>query len=258
MLNSTQHEQHHKAAIEPIAASPTLFSICYTPRPGSPLALFGRSWFGRANDGTAFQAFSSSGIRSDAPSGISRTPGRYFGLHAPFFASSSLRAGMRLEEIRTHLESFAAHRKPIETGPLTLARVRRSLVLQPAEPQPELNWLALQCFNAFDGYAAATAISEDEHQHLSPHQRLLLKSFGQPNVMSEYRFSLGLTGPLEDNQLERVSHALRPLIEPFCTEGVCVDGLSFIGSPNDKACDEAPGRSPRSPLRLLGRFALGG
>ncbi|MEM8573179.1 MAG: DUF1045 domain-containing protein [Pseudomonadota bacterium] len=255
MLNSTRHKQHHETAIESIAASPTLFSICYTPRPGSALAQFSRSWFGRASDGTALQALSASGIGNDAPSGISRTPGRYFGLHAPFFASSPLQTDMRLEEIRTHLESFAAHRKPIETGPLKLVRARRSLVLQPTLPRPELNWLALQCFNAFDSYAATAAIVDDEHRHLSPHQRLLLKSFGQPNVMSEYRFFLKLTGSLDDTQLERVAGALRPLIEPFCTEGICVDGLSLIGSAFEKVCDEA---SARSPLRLLGRFALAG
>ena len=258
MLNSAQREQHEETSFGPVAAAPTHFSICYTPRPGSALAQFGRSWFGRANDGATLQAFSASSVGGHARESITPTPGRYFGLHAAFTAPAPLRAGARLDEVRTHLQRFTSRRKPIETGPLKLTRLRRSLVLQPAEPRPELDWLALQCFNAFDSYAAMTETAEEELPHLSRYQRLLLKSFGQPNVMSEYRFSLKLTGPLDETHLGRVTVALRPLVADLCTDGVCVDGLSLIGSTPEPAIGQPSGQNPGTPVRLLGRYALAG
>jgi len=258
MLNSARSEQHHEAQFESIAATRTLFSICYTPRPGSPLAQFGRSWFGRANDGTTLEAFSASGLGRTAATGITPTPGRYFGLHAPFFAPAPFRPEVQLTEVRLHLESFAAHRKPIETGPLTLTRLGRSLVLRPSLPRPELDWLALQCFNAFDTYALMPQTTNADHLHLSKHQQLLLKSFGQPHIMSEYRFCLRLTGSLDEAQLERVSKALRPLVADFCAEGVCVDGLSLVGTSGVVSADEAAANGNRSPVRHLGRYPLRG
>ena len=80
---------------------------------------------------------------------------------------------------------------------------------------------------------------------LNDHQRLLLKSFGDPHVLSEYRFYITLTGPLEAAHLERVSQALWPMLEEICASGVTVDSLSLFG--------ESGGRAP---LRQLRRFRL--
>lgn len=143
--------------------------------------------------------------------------------------------------------NFAAHRKAVETGPLTLARAGRYLVLRPVEPKPALDWLAAQCVNAFETFAAEPDEIGDEHRHLSPYQRLLLRSFGHPQVMSEYRFSIALTGPLDSAHLERVSQALWPVLQDICAEGVTVDGLSLFGD-----------TSGRTPMRLIGRYKLGG
>ena len=136
MLNATQLERQHDAG--PLSDEPHLaqFSICYTSRSGSVLAAFGRSWFGQANDGTTRCAFSAPGLGGTTPGEIAPTPDRYLGLHAPFFSPLRLREGARIEDVKARLTSFAAHRKPIETGPLTLMRVRRSLVLRPAAPRP--------------------------------------------------------------------------------------------------------------------------
>jgi len=120
--------------------------------------------------------------------------------------------------------------------------------LRPVEPTPAFDWLAAQCVSAFEDFAADPNDEDgDDHRHLSPYQRLLLKSFGHPHVMSEYRFSITLTGPLDKSHLERVSQALWPVIEEICAEGVTVDGLSLFG--------DAGGRTP---MRMIGRYRLGG
>jgi hypothetical protein len=65
-------------------------------------------------------------------------------------------------------------------------------------------------------------------------------------VLSEYRFYITLTGPLDKTHLERVTQALWPVLEEICASGVTVDGLSLFGD-----C------GGRAPLRLIGRYRLG-
>lgn len=247
MLNCAQVDTQPQKGLASSASSFARYAIYYTPQPGSPLAAFGRSWFGRANDGATLQAFSTAGFTDSGVAKVSALPGRYTGLHALFLAPFALREDASLDDVRTRLINFAAHRKAVETGPLTLARAGRYLVLRPVDPKPALDWLAAQCVNAFETFAAEPDEIGDEHRHLSPYQRLLLRSFGHPQVMSEYRFSIALTGPLDTAHLERVSQALWPVLEDICAEGVTVDGLSLFGD-----------TSGRTPMRLIGRYKLGG
>jgi hypothetical protein len=248
MLDCARLEPQPKGA----ATSQTSFAryaIYYTPKPGSAFAAFGRSWFGRANDGATLQAFSDAGLAGPGFAKVPAVPGRYTGLHALFRAPFALRDGIGPEALKSRLISFAAGRKPVATGPLTLARAGRFLVLRPVEPAPALEWLAAQCVGAFEDFAAPA--SDDERAGyttlpLSDYQRLLLASFGDPYVLSEYRFYITLTGPLDAAHLERVAQALWPVLEEICAAGVTVDGLSLFA--------DAGGRSP---MRLIGRYRLG-
>jgi hypothetical protein len=247
MLNRAQLDNQLKGAHQ---ATFVRYAIFYTPQPGTPLAAFGRSWFGRANDGATLQAFSDAGLAGIAT--VKPAPGRaprYGGLHAVFKAPFALREGIGPDTLKARLIHFAGRRKEIATGPLTLARAGRFLVLRPIEPTPALDWLAAQCVAAFDGFAESSSAAEREAHHgphLNDHQRLLLKSFGDPHVLSEYRFYITLTGPLDTAHLERVAQALWPMLEEICASGVTVDGLSLFGDSGGRA-----------PLRLIGRYRLG-
>jgi hypothetical protein len=246
MLNRAQFESELRGA-QP--ASFVRYAIYYTPQPGTPLASFGRSWFGRANDGATLQAFSAAGLASTSISKPLPSPSGYAGLHSVFKAPFALRDGIGLAALKARLISFTRRRKPVETGPLTLARSGRFLVLRPVEPRPALDWLAAQCLAAFDGFARpASSVEQEAHQNpqLNDHQRVLLKSFGDPHVLSEYRFHVTLTGPLDTAHLERVAQALWPVLEDICATGVAVDGLSLFG--------ETRGRAS---MRLIGRYRLG-
>jgi Protein of unknown function (DUF1045) len=246
MFNCARVDNQRHTSAEQQRPSFTRYAIYYTPRPGTALSAFGRSWFGRANDGATLQAFSASGLSGMAtPSATLR---RYTGLHALFRAPFALRDDVTLDDLRTRLITFATHRKPVETGPLTLARAGRYLVLRPVAPSPALDELATQCVSAFEDCAVAREDEDAEnYRHLGTYQRLLLKSFGSANVRSEFGFSIALAGPLDAAHLERVSQALWPVLGDLCAEGVTVDGLSLFG--------DAGGRAP---MRLIGRFGLGG
>ena len=248
MLNCAHLENERKGAA---ACRPSFarYAIYFTPQPGTALAAFGRSWFGRANDGITLQAFSDAGLSGTSFAKNAAAPGRYTGLHALFRAPFALRDGMGPEALKSRLTTFAARRKPVETGPLTLSRAGRFLVLRPVEATPALEWLAAQCVGAFEDFAAPPSDTErEEHAspHLSDYQRLLLESFGDPFVLSEYRFAITLTGPLDAAHLERVAQALWPVLEEICASGVTVDGLSLFGDPGG-----------RTPMRLVGRYRLG-
>jgi hypothetical protein len=248
MLNCA-HIENDQKGVTTSRSSVTRYAIYFTPQPGTALAAFGRSWFGRANDGATLQAFSDSGFAGTGFAKVPSAPGRYTGLHALFKAPFALRDGTGVDALKSRLVSFATRRKPTETGPLTLAREGRFLVLRPVEPTPLLEWLAAQCVSAFEDFAAPPGDTEraaHASPNLSDYQRLLLESFGDPYVLSEYRFYITLTGPLDKTHLERVTQALWPVLEEICASGVTVDGLSLFG--------ECGGRSP---MRLIGRYRLG-
>jgi uncharacterized protein DUF1045 len=245
MLDRAQYRDESKGAPQP---SFVRYAVFYTPQPGTALSAFGRSWFGRANDGATLEAFSESGLSS----GFSRLPttlSRYSGLHAVFKQPFALKSGTTADALKARLVSFTHRRKPVATGPLTLSRAGRFLVLRPVRPAPALDWLAAQCVTTFDSFAAP--LSEiDREERMAPHhndyQRLLFESYGDTNVLSEYRFHITLTGPLDNMHLERVAQALWPVIEEICAAGVTVDALSLFGDPGG-----------RTPLKLIGRHRLG-
>ncbi len=248
MLNCA-HLDHQRTGAAQSRSSFTRYAIYYTPQPGTALAAFGRSWFGRANDGVTLQAFSDAGLAGTSFAKLAVAAGRYTGLHALFRAPFAPRHGIGPDAIKTRLINFAARRKPVETGPLTLSRAGRFLVLRPVEATPALDWLAAQCVATFEDFAAPPSDTEREEYaspNLSDYQRLLLESFGDPYVLSEYRFSITLTGPLDTAHLERVAQALWPVLEEICAFGVTVDGLSMFGDGGG-----------RSPMRLVGRYRLG-
>lgn len=248
MFNCAHLDPHRQGAV-PSRSSYARYAIYYTPQPGTALAAFGRSWFGRANDGVTLQAFSDAGLAGTSFAKLAAEPGRYSGLHALFRAPFAPRDGIGLDAIKTRLINFAARRKPVDTGPLTLARSGRSLVLRPVEATPALDWLAAQCVASFEDFAAPPSDTERNEfagPKLSDYQRLLLESFGDPFVLSEYRFSIRLTGALDAPHLERVTQALWPVLDEICASGVTIDGLSLFG--------DAGGRTP---LRIIGRYHLG-
>src|SRR5262245_43696040 len=125
------------------------YAIFYTPQSGTALAAFGRSWFGRANDGVTLQAFSEAGFGATGFARFAPVPRRYSGLHALIKAPFAPRTGIGLDAIKTRLINFAQRRKPLATGPLTLARAGHFLVLRPVEATPGLDWLAAQCLASF-------------------------------------------------------------------------------------------------------------
>src|SRR4029078_5805255 len=114
MLNCA-HVDRKAQGVASSRPSVARYAIYYTPQPGTALAAFGRSWFGRANDGVTLQAFSDAGLAGTSFAKIAAGPGRYTGLHAMFRAPFTLRDGAGLDAVKARLINFAARRKSVET-----------------------------------------------------------------------------------------------------------------------------------------------
>ena len=71
MLNCAHLDNQHQKGARPARSSFARYAIYYTPQPGTALAAFGRSWFGRANDGATLQAFSDAGFAGSSFAKIS-------------------------------------------------------------------------------------------------------------------------------------------------------------------------------------------
>src|SRR5215813_11654273 len=78
MLNCA-HLENDRKGVATSRSSFTRYAIYFTPQPGTALAAFGRSWFGRANDGATLQAFSDTGLAGLAATKPLSSPSRYSG-----------------------------------------------------------------------------------------------------------------------------------------------------------------------------------
>ncbi len=99
MLNFAQVDRANETGPANRPARRGRYAIYYTPQRRSAFASFGRSWFGRANDGATLQAFCSTGVAGPADSKLSPFPDRYIGLHAPFVSPFALREDTDLDEL---------------------------------------------------------------------------------------------------------------------------------------------------------------
>src|SRR4029078_12163784 len=97
------HTESDQRVVTRSRSSVTRYAIYFTPQPGTALAAFGRSWFGRANDGATLQAFSDSGFAGTGVAQVPSAPGRYTGLHALFKAPFALRDGMGVDALKSRL-----------------------------------------------------------------------------------------------------------------------------------------------------------
>jgi hypothetical protein len=61
MLNCA-HLENRRTGAAATSANLTRYATYYTPQPRTALAAFGRSWFGRGNDGVTLQAFYAAGL----------------------------------------------------------------------------------------------------------------------------------------------------------------------------------------------------
>ncbi len=225
------------------------YALYWAPVAGSSLATIGERWLDReaATDRElARQAIS--GFNDAELAAITAEPRRY-GLHATLKPPFRLAREFTQPVLEADIAAFAEAQLPISTAPLQLARIGQFLALTPKTHSDALTALAEACVEAFDRFRAP-AHGEDlarrRRAGLNRQQEENLRRWGYPYVMSEFRFHVTLTGPVDRAIAERLTPYLEALFSPATARPLNIGEIALF-------VQSAPGAS----FRLSRRFRLG-
>lgn len=225
------------------------YAVYFAPPEDGPLWRFGSMWIGRDARSTAEPVPPAlDGLDPDRWRDITQSP-RHYGFHGTLKPPFALADGTDAAGLERDIAAFAADRAPFQTAPLVLKAVGGFLALCPGAPSPDLDALAADCVRAFDAYRAPQSEAELEKRRkggLPPRQEEMLRRWGYPYVMEEFRFHMTLTSRLDDAERERIATLLRPLAAPLAEAPLTVDAICLYHQPERSA-----------PFTLLRRFPFG-
>jgi len=212
------------------------WAIYFAPPPGSELAAFGARWLGRDPWG---------GAAAQSPRPFVASPRRY-GFHATLVAPFASPLGH--DELAPLVDRFAAGEAAFEVPALRLAVLDGFVALVPGGPCPQLTDFATRCVEAFAPHRAPPGEAELARRRaagLTPRQEELLRRWGYPYVMEEFRFHMTLSERLAEAARAPVLEELAPLAAPFAAQPLRVDAVTLFEEP-----------APGADFRALARFAL--
>lgn len=227
------------------AATPIRYAIYYAPRQEEALSAVANNWLGRTRPRAP--VFGVSHERLDE---ITADP-RLYGFHGTLKAPIALGEEFTERDFLDAIGRFAASRRTVVVPSMTLAELGDFLALVPAKPCSDLQDLADACVIEFDEFrrpAGEDELARRRAAGLSPRQEDLLRRWGYPYVLEEWRFHLTLTGRIHD-AAERgvVMQALRKRFSGFIDRPLQVRDLCVFRQ-------AGPGRQ----FGPLARFRLGG
>jgi hypothetical protein len=159
---------------------------------------------------------------------------RRYGFHATLKAPFHLAEGRTPEELDAALARFAAGRAGVVIPRLSLARVGAFFALVPGAEAAELEALAQDVVTGFDGFRAPLTDAQVARRNpaaLTPRQRELLKAWGYPYVLDEFRFHLTLTDRIPTERQPDVERALSGWFAASLGATVPIDALALFTEP---------------------------
>lgn len=220
----------------------TRYAIYYLP-PKGPLADFGASWLGwDAAHGTPAPQPDLPGLDR-----VSATPRKY-GFHGTLKPPFRLAAGATPEGLAEAVDRMARRCAPARAEALTLSRLGHFLALTPTGATAGIARIAATCVEALDRFRAPSAEAELARRRkagLSERQEALLRRWGYPYVMDEFRFHLTLTGRLSDDEIDAWL-AVTEVHLPDMPKPFVLDKVALVGEREDGF------------FELIQRYALSG
>ncbi|MBF0251035.1 MAG: DUF1045 domain-containing protein [Alphaproteobacteria bacterium] len=211
--------------------SKTRYAIYYTPCPDSPLWAFGASWLGRDDQALdSAKRLKVKGFKASEVADIT-AGARLYGFHATLKAPFRLADGYDLEMLDEAIEAFACAREPAVIHPWELTELDGFVALRPKKPGKALCALAAACVREFDHFRAPMTKEERrrrEKMALGERQMKLMKKWGYPFVLEEFRFHMSLSERLKPKDRAVLIDALRPHAEPFLGKKALLDRLSLF------------------------------
>jgi putative phosphonate metabolism protein len=188
-------------------------------------------------------------VEPDAPAGWTRADvdaitvdARRYGFHGTLKAPFRLIDGRSLDELDDLVHAFARCRDAVAIPELTLARLGGFFALIPGAASPALQSLAADIVTTFDPFRAPMTEAELARRgpdELPPHQRELLRAWGYPYVLDEFRFHLTLTDRIPTERRDEVEAVLAGRFGATTGGDLALDALAI--------CTEA---EPGAPFAL--------
>lgn len=178
-------------------------AIYFTPPPHSPLARMAASWLGRdPHTGEAIDQPTVDGLSPERLRQITSAP-RHYGFHATLKPPFRLAPGTSAAELFGAVGELAGTAQAIVLPPLRLTLLQDFLCLVPEHPCPGLARLARRTVQDLDSFRARPDEAEIQKRRqvaLTASQEEMLRSWGYPYVLDEFRFHLTLTGRLAESR----------------------------------------------------------
>lgn len=210
------------------------YALYYTPAQGTRLAQFGASWLG-------WDSFQGRGIAYRDVAGLSvqnitERPRKY-GFHATLKPPFRLIDGATEDALAGHLEAFASTAKPVTLTGLELRMLGSFFALCPIGDAPDLTALATRVVQEFDDFRAPpnkAELAKRRAQRLSPGQEAMLKRWGYPYVLDEFRFHMTLTGRVDRAERTVVEGILQGLTADLPLSPHVIDSVTLLGEASDR------------------------
>jgi putative phosphonate metabolism protein len=228
----------------------TRYALYLAPPPSSPLHVTASALLGRdAAADRALPFLVPDGIAAERWQAITEEA-RGYGFHGTLKPPFRLASGTSATALEAAIADFAAGRAAFAGPPLVLRAISGFLALVPDVADPRIDALANDCVRHFDRFRAPPGESELARRRkagLTPRQEEYLRRWGYPYVMEAFRLHFTLTCRLADDERAHVAAALRPHVEPFAGEPLCIDALALFVQP-----------AAGAPFTLARRFPFGG
>ena len=207
------------------------YAIYFTPPADSPLARFGAAWLGRdAETGARPARPAVEGFSDERLERITDIP-RGYGFHATLAPPMRLAEGCTPDALDEALASFAAPREPFQSPPLVLAALDGFLALMLSEASAPMQALEDDIIRTFHRFRAPPTPAEYIRREVgthTPRQEELLRQWGYPFVLDEFRFHITLTCELDQDERHALQQALEALTAALCARPLSVDGIALF------------------------------
>lgn len=230
--------------------SESRYAVYYAPPSNSGLWQLAQRWLGHdCESGKSLEPPALDGWNAADISEVTQSPRRY-GFHATLKAPFRLAPGYTLDDLYDALGAFAARQRPFLAPALKVSAIGPFLALTLSSPSPAVQALADAAVKELAPLRAPLSDGELQRRlagDLTPRQQALLRSWGYPYVLDQFRFHMTLTGPItDDSRREALQTKLAALFRPVLTEPVPVGEVCLYSQD-----------SKETPFRLVERFGFG-
>jgi putative phosphonate metabolism protein len=225
------------------------YAIYYLPPDDCAFAHAGNRWLGRdAASGEFLEQPQCPGLTPTRLAQLTAAARRY-GFHGTLKPPFALRAGRSLAELEYAVAALAARQRAFrfQVRPAPLAGF---LAWLPASDLDAIEAVAKACVTKLDEFRQPPSAAELTRRlaaGLSRNQEALLRRWGYPHVLDEFRFHLTLTDAASGAEAQALLAALAAGAAGHAHEAISFDSLCLFAEP-----------APGADFRLIARYGFDG